>query len=321
MSKNNSIKIACSGGAGFVGSNVIKYLNNQGYTNIDVYDKLDSLHKKIHNIFPLNINGLYDYKTLPSLVQNYDWIVHIGADSATKTLPENYENVLNQNFYYTKNLLSKWSNNKFYNPSSKFIFASSASVYGNTNDFTERLDCQPQHLYGLTKLLCDREIQKQIDLGIKGLYSFRFFNVIGFNEKHKIEKDMASPISRFLLQDPPFILYRDEQNTEFKRDFIHVSDVASVVHHALTYDVPSCICNLGSGVGTTWEDLVKIVCEVRGLDFNNSIRYEPLPDSIKRQYQAITVANLDVLRKTLRYKKDFMNIKDAVVDIYNNILK
>lgn len=320
MSKNNQ-KIAITGGAGFIGNNIIKHLNNQGYTNIDVFDKLDTLHKKIHNLLNVQINGVYDYKTLPSTVQKYDWIIHTGADSATKTLPENYENVLNQNFYYTKDLLSKWYSNKFFNPESRFVFASSASVYGNTNDFTERLDCHPQHLYGLTKLLCDREIQKYIDMNVSGLYSLRFFNVIGYNEKHKIEKDMASPISRFLNQDPPFILYRDDKNTEFKRDFVHVEDVANVVFHTLTYDVPSCICNLGSGVGTTWEDLAKIVCEVRNLDYNNSVLYEPLPDSIKRQYQPVTVANLEVLRKTLRYKKDFMNIKDAVVDIYNKMVK
>jgi ADP-L-glycero-D-manno-heptose 6-epimerase len=318
---NKNIKIACTGGAGFIASNIIKHLNQEGYTNIDVYEKLDTLDKKLHNILSLNINGVYDYNDLLEIAYQYDWVLHIGADSSTKTKPEDYERVLEQNFYYTQKLLNGcFGINSTYNPNRKFIFASSASVYGNSDDFTERLDCVPQHLYGLTKLFCDRAIQKLIDEkpDVK-IYSYRFYNCAGFNEKHKIERNMASPISKFLLQEPPFILYRNENKTEFKRDFIHVKNIADVIYFTLVNDCQSGCYNLGSGNGTTWEELVRVICEVRGLKYEDSIKYEPLPEVLKNQYQAITVANLEKLRNVLGYKGEFTGIREIVQDIFKNL--
>lgn len=313
-------KFAITGGGGLVASNIIKRLNEEGITQIDVYDKLDSLSKKIHNIVGLDITGIYDYKTLlqDSVITQYDHIIHMGASSATTTKPEDYEKVLDQNFYFTKRLLQLWS---YYSVAhckshSKFIFASSGSVYGNSSDFTERtIGLRPPHLYGKTKQLCDIELENYY--GGHKAYSFRFFNCAGFNEKHKIERNMASPISKFLTQEPPFVLYRDENKTEFKRDFIHVKDVADVIYHTLVNDCPAGCYNLGSGQGTTWEELVKAVCEARGLNYENSIQYAPLPDALKGQYQAVTVANLEKLRNNLGYKGEFMGIREIVKDIFN----
>jgi ADP-L-glycero-D-manno-heptose 6-epimerase len=318
---NKNIKIACTGGAGFVASNIIKRLNQEGYTNIDVYEKLDTLDKKLHNILSLNINGVYDYNDLPEIAYQYDWVLHIGADSSTKTKPEDYKRVLEQNFYYTQKLLNGcFGKNSTYNPDRKFIFASSASTYGNSDDFTERLDCVPQHLYGLTKLFCDRAIQKLIDEkpDVK-IYSYRFYNCFGADESHKIERKMASPITRFLTEEPPFTLYRDDKSTEFQRDFVWVKDLADVIYFTLVNDCQSGCYNLGSGQGTTWEELAQICADVRGLSKDNLFEYKPLPADLSKQYQARTVADLTRLRNQLGYNKVFTPLREAIKETYNEI--
>jgi len=296
-------KIAVTGSSGFVASNIIKKLNSEGYYNIDVYDKLDTLSEKIHNILGLDIKGIYDYRKLleNSTVSNYQWLIHTGANSATTTPPENYEKVLDQNFYYTKRLLELWSYYTVTNcaqDKNKFIFASSASVYGNSDDFTERaIGLRPPHLYGKTKLMCDLALEEYYN-SYKA-FSFRFFNAFGSDETHKIGRKMASPITRFLTEEPPFVLYRDENNTVFERDFIWVENIADVIYYTLTNECKSGLYNLGSGVGTTWEELVNICAEVRGLPKENLIKNEPLPEHLKRQYQAKTIANVDKLRNVL----------------------
>jgi ADP-L-glycero-D-manno-heptose 6-epimerase len=323
---NKNIKIACTGGAGFIASNVIKRLNKEGYTNIDVYEKLDTLHSKMHNILSCNIKGIYDYKELliSNKVDDYDHIIHFGASSSTTTKPEDYEKVLYQNFYYTKDLLRMWAyfSQHHGKRNSKFIFASSASVYGNSSDFTERTEgLRPPHLYGKTKQLCDIEIEQYLNqyFGNHKCYSFRFFNCFGADESHKVERRMASPITRFLSDKPPFALFRDDKNTVFERDFIWVNDLADVIYFTLTNDCKAGIYNLGSGEGTSWEKLASICADVRGLPKDNLFKYEPLPENLQKQYQSRTVADLTKLRNQLGYKKEFTSLEDAIKETYKDI--
>lgn len=319
-----SIKIACTGGAGFVGSELIQYLNQQGYTNIDIFEKLDGLHNKWQNIAGLQFNNILDYQTLlrDDVYSQYQWLILLGANSATTTAKNEFPQTLFDNFTYPTELMGKIARN--YNPEfdssrrQKVIFASSAATYGLSNNFKERItDIKPSNFYGLTKLMVDRYMTNELfGKNHAKFYSFRFFNVVGSAEKHKFEVNMASPVSRFLAQEPPFILYRDEKQTIFKRDFVWVKDLAKVIFHTLTNDCPECICNIGSGIGTSWEELVKIVCEVRGLDYNNSIKYEPLPDQIKSHYQMVTIADLNNLRNIIGYKKEITPLKEVIKNIY-----
>lgn len=315
----NTKKIAVTGAAGFIGSNFIEYLNKQGYNNIDVYEKLDGLHNKWQNLAGLEFNNILDCNLLlrEDVINNYDWIIHLGGNSSTSTPKDQFEQTLYDNFTYSTELMGKVARN---GNNQKVIFASSAATYGTSDNFKERItDIKPSNFYGLTKLMVDRYMTNELfGKWSSKFYSFRFFNVVGPLEKHKFDVNMASPVSRFLAQEPPFTLYRDEKQTVFKRDFIYVKDVAAVIYHTLINNCPECICNLGSGIGTSWEELVKIICEIRGLDYNTSIKYESLPNHIKSHYQAVTVADLDNLRNIIGYKKKLTPIKDAIVKIYQN---
>jgi len=309
-SQNTNKRIAVSGGAGFVGSNLVKYLNSKGFRNIDIYDKLDSLHNKLHNILPLDFRSIEPHDTLTDHINEYDWVILNGANSATKTKPEDYRKTLEDNFYSTRALLRKFSEKPW---GKKLIFASSASTYGLSEDFTERtLNICPQHLYGLSKLLVDREIEHLITNhpNKPNIVSFRYFNASGSDEKHKITKGMSSPISKFLDQSPPYILFRDDRGTKFSRDFLHVGDISKVVFHALTTEFPPSIYNLGSGQDTTWEELLQIICKVKGEDYDKCVEYKPIPIELASQYQSFTRADIGKLRKY--YKEPFMSVRDMV---------
>jgi ADP-L-glycero-D-manno-heptose 6-epimerase len=302
-------RVAISGGAGFIGSNIIKHLNSKGINNIHVYEKLNSLQNKLHNILPLNIRSIESHDKLIEHIDQFDWVILCGANSSTKTKPEEVCQTLEDNFYSTRAILRKFAENPY---DKKLVFSSSASTYGLSDDFTERTsNISPQHLYGLTKLLVDREIESLIKSNQRPeIVSFRYFNVAGADERHKLVKDMASPISRFLNQAPPYVLFRDDRGTKFSRDFIHVTDIAKVIYHALTTDLPPDIYNLGSGVDTTWEDLLRIVCKIKGQDYDTCVKYEPLPESLAKQYQNFTRADVTKLR--LYYKEPFMSVEDMV---------
>lgn len=310
-------RVACSGGAGFIGSNFIKYLNSKGLSNIDIYDKIDSLPSKLHNILPLNFHSIEPHDALIDHINEYDYIVLNGANSATKTKPEDYRKTLEDNFYSTRALLRKFAENPW---DKKLVFASSASIYGLSDDFTERTNnIAPQHLYGLSKLLVDREIEDLINHhpSKPQIYSFRYFNCTGSDEKHKIAKGMSSPISKFLNQEPPYILFRDDRGTKFSRDFIHVEDVAKVLYNALVTDLPPSIYNLGSGQDTTWEELVKLVCEVKGQDYDKCIQYQPIPPELASQYQSFSRADVSKLRQY--YKEPFMTVREMVEKTWADI--
>ncbi len=336
--KNNK-KIACTGAAGFIGSNFIEYLNKQGYNNIDVYEKLDCLHNKWQNLAGLEFNNILDYNLLlrEDVINNYDWICILGANSSTRTSKEEYQQTLFDNVEYPNTIINLFTSQLQFNPNRKLIFASSAATYGLSENFKERTsDIKPSNFYGLTKLMVDRNIERNIEI-LKSvepvysvnkrsdihssLYSFRFFNVFGKREEHKAEANMTSPVSRFLAQEPPFILFNSAdpkyKTDEMSRDFIAVEDICSTLFWALTNKVPNGIFNLGSGVATTWKELLEIVCELKGYNFNEVVKYIDMPEEIKQHYQYYTKANIAKLRAA-GYKKDFINIKDAVKKLVEN---
>lgn len=335
----NSKKIACTGGAGFVGSNFIEYLNKQGYTNIDIFEKLDSLHNKWQNLAGLEFNNILDYNLLlrEDVINNYDWIILLGGNSSTKTSKDEYQQTLFDNVEYPNTIINLYSNLLRYNPNRKLIFASSAATYGLSENFSERTsDIKPTNFYGLTKLMVDRNIERNIkelkttklvysvhneeDLN-SSLYSFRFFNVFGKNESHKAEANMTSPVSRFLAQKPPFVLFNSAnpkyKTDEMSRDFVAAEDLCEILFWSLTNKVPNGIFNLGSGVATTWKELLQIVCELKGYDFNKVVEYKDMPEEIKQHYQFYTKADISKLRAA-GYNKEFNNIKDAVKRLIEN---
>lgn len=325
-------KIAISGGCGFVGSEFINYLNNQGYTNIDIFEKLDGLHNKWQNVAGLVFNNILDYNMLlrEDITNNYDWLVLNGANSSTKTSKDEYQQTLYDNVEYPIKVIDNIIYNNDCTNVKKLIFSSSAATYGLSNNFKERItDIKPTNFYGLTKLMVDRYLDKiygKYRVFSEGnvlpsycrFYSFRYFNVFGQNESHKAEANMTSPVSRFLGQKPPFILYNSANpeilTDQMSRDFIAIKDVCATMFWALTNSPDEGLYNLGSGIATTWKELLQIVCELKGYKFEDVVKYQDMPEEIRSHYQYITKSDISKLRAA-GYSAEMTNIKDAIKEL------
>lgn len=311
------VSIAITGSAGFIGSSFIKFLNTKGITNITIYEKLDEIGNKWKNIAGLNFTSIEPHTSLKENLNNHDWIVLLGANSATTTKDGEHKQVLDDNYYYIRDILREVR--QLFNK--KVIFASSAATYGYSTDFKERIfDIEPVTFYGLSKLLVDRELEKYYNFGQNSYYSFRYYNCFGAREAHKASKNMTSPIYRFLTGSPPYVLYKKE-GTEFKRDFIWINDLCETMFYALTNECESGLYNLGSAEATTWKELLQIICEIKGEEFDKVVKYEPLPDHLAQQYQEITQSDNTRLHNVLGYKEDFTPLRTAIKKTWDEITK
>lgn len=304
FNKNQSILV--TGGAGFIGSELIQRLNYNGITNITILEN-DSFPTKWKNLVNLQYNEITTNLLSIKSNKKFDYVIHLGAHSNT-TLEPNIPN-WNNNIELLKDLI--W-NLKY----KKFIFASSASIYGNSKTFDEDslLNERPNSFYAFSKKQCDDYIRQ---INHKNIFSLRFFNVFGKNESHK--GNMASPIYKWLNQD----ISEDNKIKLFKginsaRDFIWVNDVCRIIETILydRYTINGGIYNVGSGIPEKWEEVAKTILRVRGLP-EHLIEYIPMPENLKNGYQLYTKADLIKTQRSFSFAAT--NFETAVKCVYNQL--
>ena len=158
-------------------------------------------------------------------------------------------------------------------------YASSASVYGNTNG-----EINPLNYYAITKLQIDYFVQDNIDK-FSSIQGFRYFNVYGTGEDHK--GDQSSPVSKFTKQiQETNKLKLFEGSDKFLRDFICVNDIVNVV---LNNKMSSGIYDLGTSNPTSFQRVAELVAKKEG----GTIEYIPFPNHLKGKYQTYTCANMN----------------------------
>jgi ADP-L-glycero-D-manno-heptose 6-epimerase len=282
--------IAVTGGAGFIGSNLVKGLNKAGYSDIIISDNLKKSEKH------LNMNSLEftDYVDKEDFIEVFDEIApeidvlfHQGACSDTMESDGHY--MMKNNYEYTCALFNKCIEHNV-----RFIYASSASVYGNgDNGFAEKRENEyPLNVYAFSKFMFDNYLRKfphEIPMQVVGL---RYFNVYGQQENHKGR--MASVIRHFFNQ------YRDtkeikvfEGSGDFLRDFIYVDDVVDVNLYLLNNPKVSGIFNCGTGDCRSFKDIADVFSKRYS---DAKITEIPFPEALKGKYQKYTKADLTNLR-------------------------
>ncbi|AMA64724.1 ADP-L-glycero-D-manno-heptose-6-epimerase [Candidatus Arsenophonus lipoptenae] len=302
--------IIVTGGAGFIGSNIIKSLNNIGRSDIIVVDNLKKNDKFI-NLIDLDIADYLDKEEFikriisDDNIGNIDVIFHEGA--CTSTIECNGKYIMNNNYQYSKELLNYCIKRHI-----AFLYASSAAIYGNRyNNFIEDQKYEkPLNIYGYSKFLFDQYVRKVLPNITSQVSGFRYFNVYGPRENHK--RNMASIIfhlnNQIINRQHPKLFIGSKK---FKRDFIHISDVVSI-NLWFWQNKISGIFNCGSGKASSFKSVVDEIKHFH-LDKNISIEYVAFPDKLKKSYQKFTEADLTKL-KSVGYDKPFKTLKDGIYD-------
>jgi len=307
-----------TGGAGFIGSNVVAGLNEAGRTDIAVCDELGS-SDKWRNLAKRQLADIVSPQALAPWLDHrkLDAVVHLGAISDTTATDADL--VVETNFRLSLRLLDWCTKTR-----TPFIYASSAATYGaGTDGFDD--DCspaalrrlKPMNLYGWSKHLFDLALIERARQGAPlppQWAGLKFFNVFGPNEYHKAEM-MSLVAKRFddARSGRPVRLFKSHSDGiadgEQKRDFIYVDDAVAVVRWLLETPSVSGIFNVGTGVARSFRDLVVAMFGALGRPAN--IEYVDMPPAIRDQYQYFTQAEIENLRRA-GYNAGFMPLEDAV---------
>lgn len=290
--------IIVTGGLGFIGSNIIHALNSRGVTDITVVDDFTDGHKFI-NIADAQVADYVDRYDFITRVRretgvsgNIDAIIHQGACSDTTEW--NGQLMMEQNFQYSKELFHFSSRHHI-----PFIYASSASVYGNGRIFKEE-PCfeKPLNVYGYSKTLFDYYIRSHTTPGHSQVVGLRYFNVYGPREQHKGRMaSVAFHLRQQLLSQGIIQLFAGSDGYgpgEQRRDFIYVEDVVQVILWFLDHPAVSGIFNVGTGRSQSFNEVAQAVLHACG---SGELRYIPFPEHLKNHYQSFTEADITRLRE------------------------
>ncbi|MBN1795303.1 MAG: ADP-glyceromanno-heptose 6-epimerase [Sedimentisphaerales bacterium] len=316
--------IIVTGGAGFIGSNLVAALNQRGIDDILVVDQLGS-DTKWTNLIELKFadyvesDDFIEMAIEGELDDSVQAVFHLGACTDTTETDTAY--LLKNNYEYTK-LLANWAveNNI------RFIYASSAATYGDgskgfSDDEENIAELSPLNMYGYSKQLFDLWAKRSGLLNkIAGL---KYFNVFGPNEHHKA--DMRSFILKAYEQitaDSKVRLFKshnpDYADGEYKRDFVYVKDAVDMTLFFMDNPDVNGIFNVGTGKARTWNDMVKAV--FTAMDKKPKIEFVPMPDNLKNQYQYFTQAEMEKLTNA-GYNKPTTPLENAIKDYVCNYLK
>jgi ADP-L-glycero-D-manno-heptose 6-epimerase len=304
--------IVVTGGAGFIGSNLIKALNGHGERNILLVDNLLN-GRKMHNLADLDIADYIDKDQFiqkldsPCFLHQARAVFHQGACSATTEWDGRF--VMENNYDFSKRLL-QWCIGK----NIPFLYASSASVYGSgESGFRVERACErPINMYAYSKFQFDQYVRRILPETRIPIAGFRYFNVYGPREQHKgAMSSTAFHFNRQVIEQKKARLFEGCDgiaNGEQKRYFIFVGDVVDVNLWFFDHPEQRGIFNVGTGKAETFNTVAQAVIDWHG---EGEIEYIPFPDHLKGAYQSYTQADISSLRQA-GYHKEFLTVKQGV---------
>jgi len=317
--------IIVTGGAGFIGSNIVKALNEAGEDKILIVDHLGQ-GEKWKNLIELNFldyehkddfltmleRGLFD--------QGVRAVIHMGACSSTTEQDADY--LMANNYEYSRSLAKRYAGNSRV----RFIYASSAATYGDgSRGYSDEHESiprlQPLNMYGYSKHAFELWALKTgfIDRAV----GLKYFNVFGPNEYHKgdmrsvavrayFQVKTADKVKLFKSYDPNY------KDGEQRRDFIYVKDAVNVTLFFLAKFEANGIFNVGTGIPRNFNDLASAVFSALGKSRN--VEYVDMPKGLEKRYQYYTCAQTDKLRAA-GFTEQFHTLEEAVRDYIVNHLE
>jgi len=323
-----------TGAAGFIGSNLVKALNDRGIGNIIAVDNMKQADK-FKNLVDCDIADYMSKEDFITQLNNgmFDGdvaaVLHQGACSDTMETDGRY--MMKNNFEYSIDLLDFCQDEDI-----PFLYASSASVYGMGPKFSESREFEsPLNVYAYSKFLFDQIVRRRWHERTAQVVGLRYFNVYGSREQHKGR--MASVAYHFFNQ------YRAEgfvklfegcegyANGGQLRDFVSIEDVVKVNMHFLDHPDQSGIFNLGTGKAQSFNDVAVAAVNALRISQGESkltleqmhqqklIRYISFPEQLKGKYQSFTQADIATLRK-VGYSEPFYSVDEGTTRYVNYLL-
>lgn len=307
--------IIVTGGAGFIGSCIVKTLNDEGIDEIIIVDNIHETEKWKTLINKKYIKYVHKSQFLYELpnYNNVDAIIHMGAQSST--MEKNFDYLWKNNFQYTKTLWEYCSET-----GAQFIYASSAATYGDGSyGFNDKIDIdklRPLNAYGYSKQIFDQWVKHQAIQFPKQHVGLKFFNVYGPNEYFK--GNMASMVFHGYnqIKSSGEIRLFKSYNTNYAdgnqvRDFVYVKDICSIIIWLLNHKNINGLYNIGTGNAQSFKELA--ISIFNALKINPNIKYIDMPEHLIKKYQYFTQAEITTLRES-GYTKKFFSLTDGVYD-------
>jgi len=316
--------IIVTGGAGFIGSNLVHELNRAGEADILIVDNLAPAPNlsgpKFLNLEGAQYSDYMDKRQFRDAMNRGDFarddiraILHQGACS--NTLEDDGRYMMDNNYTYSKELLHFALERRI-----PMVYASTAAVYGASTSFTEvPMNERPLNVYGYSKLVFDNYVRRMMSDMKSTVVGLRYFNVYGQREQHKGR--MASVLHHFTkqLKDTGTIRMFEGSggyaDGEQRRDFVFVRDLARInmFFAGLLPDAPSpknihAVVNAGTGEARTFKAVAESLMRVHG---PGKIEYIPFPGDLKNRYQHYTQADVAGLREA-GYTAPFTPLEQGV---------
>lgn len=327
--------IVVTGGAGFIGANLVHALNGRGISDILVVDNLRNA-AKFRNLADCEIADYLDKRDFIAALEKgtlrtrIKAVLHQGACSDTMEHDGVY--MMQNNFEYSKTLLHYCQNRKV-----PLLYASSAAVYGSGRVFREQREHEaPLNVYGYSKFLFDQYVRRMWSKRTSQIVGFRYFNVYGPREQHKAR--MASVAFHHFNQfreSGKVKLFAGSDgygDGEQRRDFISVDDVVAVNLFFLDRPKKSGIFNVGTGRSQPFNDValsvINTMRESRGQTrlslaearAAGAVEYIEFPEALRGKYQSYTEADISALRKA-GYRRDFLTVEEGVARYINQLMR
>jgi ADP-L-glycero-D-manno-heptose 6-epimerase len=303
-----------TGAAGFIGSHLVKGLNDRGITDIAAVDDLSD-GPKFSNLDGCRIADYLDRGELrdsilaDSLSFKPSVIFHQGA--CTDTMEQDGRYMMDNNFTFSKILMEYALTGKI-----PFIYASSAAVYGRSqSNAIDPANERPLNIYGYSKLVFDQYVRFRLGAADSTVVGLRYFNVYGANETHKGRMaSMVYQLYRQLKETGEARLFEGTDgygDGEQRRDFVFVNDLVKINLHFADNPGFKGIVNAGTGEARTFNDVANIISRQLG---RGKITYVPFNPALEGKYQSFTEADLTELRQA-GYREPITSLEDGIAQV------